>query len=1088
MIETIINRFSEEEKEVTPLYSPWANADPFLFTNPFSSDSSERETPQKSISKLIQIKKELAVYVEKNNFYALLLPKNSEISFTTTIHDNSQLADELVDELIRREINLSSNGHDHLVLISEWDTFYGRALPASFAMSVQKYREQEKEYADFFKGEFKEPLSPESLSEKIVEDIVAFRSDEFKQPHDIVTLCTKIVNDIDGISPFKNISSHTIDWLNELLQVPDFYDKVKRPVIPFPKDITALAAKTVRFRKKIFPRLNHAEKNAIKLLNRHVLAHIYPDVVPDMSLLPPNTYCKPIDWLNKLLKKPELYDFLRKVKGENWFAKVKKEVSVITQELDMSAQEDRCIVFSRLSEDEQWKIKRLNRLLLEKAYPEETPQRIGAAWPERIHTITYMRGIDGKLPNRDSEISVRSNSGSGEKKGSTTDFDYFNPKFEQPQGQDQFDYMRRLTERVKTIANDRDNIRAIGIMGSDVYDKLLILRALREEFPNAIFFTTDLDARLWHHTERSFTRNLIVASSYGLQLHDTWQKDIPPFRSAYQTSVFVAALQALDRLKEDDIDLKKIPPRIFEIERRDAHDLTSNRRDPGFCESEFSEQQVEALCTKINNDKYLVIPVNSLEDINKQVIEFSGFYDQVKSSKPTHKFPRKIKRLVRETKEYRGKDFYQLSNNEKNQIKTLNRFLIEGLYPDHTPKIDLRKEKVSLHPDRPPLQRNLLIYLFVPPVMILGWLFWQFLPDRHDFRDRSVYRKFKRIWIYFGTIWGVLYLLFVAFAIKSALSADGEPISFLDGMSIWPTELIRFLTGFLGAYFFILFLQHIERNNQEIAGILSAQKGKGFFAHLKKKWDTFEKKSEPLSWRRCLIIGAVAGVHLCIGYVIVFLFGRHLTPGRGSLCFLLDRIILLPSLLCIYFLFWHVVFDTSRCQRFIKGLFQREGNKDDGNYWYVVIKVIAKRTEVPAKTVKYPFILLLFLCVARYDGIDHWKWTAPLVGLVVLSILILLYIAIMLFHEAKLGRQKVVDQLRDKLLKLMAYKKRTRNELNKKESEGEGEGEFTRFIIEDIQNITNGAFATWRHNPILFASLTPLGGVGIISLLQHFFQ
>ena len=34
------------------------------------------------------------------------------------------------------------------------------------------------------------------------------------------------------------------------------------------------------------------------------------------------------------------------------------------------------------------------------------------------------------------------------------------------------------------------------MLGSDVYDKLLILQALRPAFPRAVFFTTDLNARL----------------------------------------------------------------------------------------------------------------------------------------------------------------------------------------------------------------------------------------------------------------------------------------------------------------------------------------------------------------------------------------------------------------------------------------------------------------------------------------------------------------------------------------------------------------------------------------------------------------
>ena len=88
-------------------------------------------------------------------------------------------------------------------------------------------------------------------------------------------------------------------------------------------------------------------------------------------------------------------------------------------------------------------------------------------------------------------------------------------------------------------------LKAIGVLGSDVYDKLLILQAVRKRFPNAIFFTTDLDARLLHTSQYEWTRNLVIASHFGLQLHPTLQNDIPSFRDSYQTSAFFSVLHSL---------------------------------------------------------------------------------------------------------------------------------------------------------------------------------------------------------------------------------------------------------------------------------------------------------------------------------------------------------------------------------------------------------------------------------------------------------------------------------------------------------------------------------------------------------------
>ncbi|MFO1101610.1 MAG: hypothetical protein U1E20_01750 [Methylocystis sp.] len=116
-----------------------------------------------------------------------------------------------------------------------------------------------------------------------------------------------------------------------------------------------------------------------------------------------------------------------------------------------------------------------------------------------------------------------------------------------------------------------EGIKAIGVLGSDVFDKLLVLRALKPNFPNAIFFTTDYDAALAMQSELDWTRNLIVASSFGPTLGDKLQGDIPPFRSAYQTSAFLATQLAIDdreavaRSQTFQKELQR--PQLFEITR-----------------------------------------------------------------------------------------------------------------------------------------------------------------------------------------------------------------------------------------------------------------------------------------------------------------------------------------------------------------------------------------------------------------------------------------------------------------------------------------------------------------------------------------
>lgn len=193
-----------------------------------------------------------------------------------------------------------------------------------------------------------------------------------------------------------------------------------------------------------------------------------------------------------------------------------------------------------------------------------------------IHRFSYMRGIDGQILKAGEAAKASGSSAQGGPKGGRPE------DIEKPVGGSQFDYLRRLARSLKQtdwdLREKGGGIKAIGVLGSDIYDKLLVLQASYELFPGAIFFTTDLDARFLHPDERRWTGNLVIASSFGLNLHPELQKNVPPFRESYQTALFFAARLALaaGAAKEvrDCIADALASPRIFEIGRTDAFDLS----------------------------------------------------------------------------------------------------------------------------------------------------------------------------------------------------------------------------------------------------------------------------------------------------------------------------------------------------------------------------------------------------------------------------------------------------------------------------------------------------------------------------------
>jgi hypothetical protein len=172
----------------------------------------------------------------------------------------------------------------------------------------------------------------------------------------------------------------------------------------------------------------------------------------------------------------------------------------------------------------------------------------------RVEQTYFFRGIDG--------VTVRD--GGAERQAPAAKPKSESEAVEWPEARDQLDYLRRMAEDLKAsesvpVARGGGPIGAIGIFANDVHDKLLVLQALHDTFPDKVFFTTDMDARFVHPRVLPFTRNLVVASSLPLKIPATLevapdgrsvrsarqvQEGTPPFRDVYQTAAYLAARMA----------------------------------------------------------------------------------------------------------------------------------------------------------------------------------------------------------------------------------------------------------------------------------------------------------------------------------------------------------------------------------------------------------------------------------------------------------------------------------------------------------------------------------------------------------------
>lgn len=167
---------------------------------------------------------------------------------------------------------------------------------------------------------------------------------------------------------------------------------------------------------------------------------------------------------------------------------------------------------------------------------------IRGADPSRIRTLAFEAGLDlapRSMPGRAAFSALRDEAkrlaDAGMPTGPTT-----------PLGMRQIDYVyRHLQEYQRQLGTQSRRLAAVVICAIDIADKRPLIQLIRERFPDALVLTTDLHAALTDPADYAVMRNLVVASHLGLRAGDVLQGDYAPFRSSYQTALFLGIQAAL---------------------------------------------------------------------------------------------------------------------------------------------------------------------------------------------------------------------------------------------------------------------------------------------------------------------------------------------------------------------------------------------------------------------------------------------------------------------------------------------------------------------------------------------------------------
>lgn len=644
-----------------------------------------------------------------------------------------------------------------------------------------------------------------------------------------------------------------------------------------------------------------------------------------------------------------------------------------------------------------------------------------------VKHFTYLRGLDGKLPDfDDSSKKSQNEKNTKEQKNLLTQLDDASP--EHAEGRNQFDYLRRLVdtiERLDSAEGKRDRIKAIGIIGTDVYDKLLILHALKDSFRHKIFFTTDLDARFLHKDQSIWARNLVVASNFDLSLHPKLQGTVMPFRDSYQTSMYFATLLSLDLNNRNSLQMwqyRWLSPQVFEIGRTQAIHLAS---------------------PTINDlDKWIEDPKTKLNKLRPNNGIGCGI-DNVHAC------------LTIEPDR----------NKQINWIEILCTVLILFFVIAYVSwgllKIDWGK---------------IIFFIFVTAILI-AVLFY--------FLDKDNYPT----------------------------HAFGEPFLFLEGISVWPNLIIRYV-----GIIIILFVTYyyIFRKNKDISAIedkfelcklrrsrswwKAVKKGPFSYFPVEKKrhiirlWLGYKKIIQYRESKGYLWILLVSVIFLLVTMYGFFGLGYLNFPARGDITLKSHYVLIALQFLILWGLVFWVAYEAIACKRFIEGI-EIDQSKPNRTEWslgkkaqqkaiiglperrlepYLHFLLITKLIKSINQIIYLPFILMLLIAIGRSNIFDNLGFTPALIVVYTVASVYLIAVLYLLRNVAEKQCGAVLQYYEEYRMSLVAI---APIRLIKVDA-----------LLTEIRNTKQSTFAPFLQRPTLLALLLPGGGIGLTSIVEYLYN
>ncbi len=355
----------------------------------------------------------------------------------------------------------------------------------------------------------------------------------------------------------------------------------------------------------------------------------------------------------------------------------------------------------------------------------------------------------------------------------------------------------------------------------------------------------------------------------------------------------------------------------------------------------------------------------------------------------------------------------------------------------------------------------------------------------------------------------------------------GEPFEWFQGISVWPSTIIRFIALAVSVVFICVVARDLRRVPEEVLGPVcepppKTPRGERIRRALREWWSWFRgekpetqtmelERRDPkstcwsMSCRDVMFLQALVWTAILMVAAITFLHFFDAVPpnpARDSTAWWISTIALFSSGIAAVFLAFLVVAAVEGCRRAIKELgtwpfawprtaraklcdARPEGPEGVveplGADEWASIRFIALQTNSVGKLLYYPAAALLLLVIARHPAFDVWVVNLPLLILIVFVFLIPVVVYWGLRNETRKTRDRILNRMRLKLVESLGEKKPEREKPGEKDSSG---NEQLKEVIAAIERENVGAFQPAANDYIFRALAVVFGGGSVIWLVQ----